>query len=132
VKTLEKAARDAASAPATAGATPNLEVAAQRAKTVLQKQLKKQLVWKGSCRSGSARWAISTLVAEDVYKYCVGLDAGAKVKGLRMEYSKFVATILEGQEIYGSARYDRLSVTSPQVNVSYKDGEMRISGTYGK
>ncbi|TCD70024.1 hypothetical protein EIP91_005276 [Steccherinum ochraceum] len=92
--------------------------------------IKKQMSWKPSCTTGTAKWTYDGVCADPVvFAALMGLDAPPKWKQKKFSVDEF--TNLFG-EVEGSVRYDKLYITSKDVNVRYSDGEFKLSGTYGK
>jgi len=92
--------------------------------------IKKQMSWKPSCKTGSAKWVYDGVCADDyVFGALMGLDGPPTWKQKKLPLEQFENLF---GSVGGSVRYDRLYMTSKFVNVKYPDGEFKLSGTYGK
>uniref|UniRef100_A0A7S0N1F1 Uncharacterized protein n=1 Tax=Pyramimonas obovata TaxID=1411642 RepID=A0A7S0N1F1_9CHLO len=108
--------------------TPNLEVHAEKILSNMRKNIKAQLKWKPSCKTGSARWSYTTIVPEDVLKHILKIPANKPAKGCKLPVSDF--TKLVG-DCSASIRYGCLYITGLHVNLRYSDSELTASGSYG-
>ncbi|KAF8265476.1 hypothetical protein EI94DRAFT_1685455 [Lactarius quietus] len=107
-----------------------LEAAAEKIKKAAVSGIKKQMTWKPSCKTNSAKWLYNGLCADpDVFGTLMGLDGPLtwKIKKLPKEtFEDLLGRIL------ASARYNTLRITGTNVNVQYypDSGKFKFSGTY--
>eukprot|EP01039_Chlorochromonas_danica_P011069 gene11069-12328_t len=100
-------------------------------RAIIQKQIKSQLKWKASYKTGKAQWKYEGLVAsEEVFKALMGCETKFKRKKLSLEdFYEIIGT----WNISASIRYDTLSLCG-DVTASWNADtkEFGFSGKYGK
>ncbi|KAF7312972.1 hypothetical protein MKEN_00981900 [Mycena kentingensis (nom. inval.)] len=92
--------------------------------------IKKQLTWKASCKTGSAKWSYDGACTDPVvFAAVLGLDAPPKWKMHKYTVNEFEDIM---GSIEGSTRYDTLALMG-SVNVRYQaeEGTFKMSGSYG-
>ncbi|KAL0950181.1 hypothetical protein HGRIS_010174 [Hohenbuehelia grisea] len=106
--------------------------AAEKLRNAAASGIKKQMTWKTTCKTGSAKWMYDGVCSDPaVFGAMLGLDGPPKFKTKKM-------TVTEFQDAMGyitaSVRYDDLSISGATVNVHWKpdEGTFKLSGTYGK
>ncbi|KIO28259.1 hypothetical protein M407DRAFT_243065 [Tulasnella calospora MUT 4182] len=110
-----------------------LEAAAAKLAKAALSQIRKQMVWKPSCKGGSAKWMYEGVAPDPaVFQRFMQLPEPAKYKAAKITLEQLY-DILDTGYIETSIRYGSLRITSPNVNVKWnKDsGEFSLSGTYG-
>ncbi|KAJ7581342.1 hypothetical protein C8J56DRAFT_833360 [Mycena floridula] len=106
-----------------------LAAEAQTMRNVCVSGIKKQMVWKTTCKTGGAKFSYEGVCADPNV-----LGAMFKVDGAPKKMQKF--TVEEFEDIMGSidasTRYDSLELVG-NVNVSFKPdvGTFKINGSYG-
>ncbi|KAH9919463.1 uncharacterized protein BXZ73DRAFT_52546 [Epithele typhae] len=126
------AKKKSAAAPAPAAKTKaQLEADAEKLRRAVVSGIKKQMSWKPSCKTGSAKWLYDGICPDpEVFGVLLGLGGPPTFKQKKVPLEDFEKCM---GEITGSVRYDTLFITSGHVNVRWSDtGEFKISGTYGK
>ncbi|CAE6433612.1 unnamed protein product [Rhizoctonia solani] len=104
---------------------------AERIINQINRGISKLMVWKPSCKTGSAKFALDGVCTDPrVFGRVLGLNDSPNFK--TKKYTKEEFENLVG-EITKDVRYDRLYLTSG-VNVRYDSGtgEFKINGSYGK
>jgi len=108
-----------------------LEAAAEKLANAVRSGIRKQLTWKPSAKTGSARWTYDGVCPDpNVFGAMLNLDGPPKFKATKMAPDEF-------QELIGdldvSIRYDVLRLKS-DVNIQWKpdQGTFKFSGSYGK
>ncbi|TFY55978.1 hypothetical protein EVJ58_g7911 [Rhodofomes roseus] len=101
-----------------------LEDAAEKVRKAAQSGIKKQMKWRPSCKSNSAKWTYDGICPDPaVFGVLMGLDGPPKFKQKKFTKDEF-------QDLIG--RYNTLYITGDHVNVRWSDtGEFKFSGTYG-
>ncbi|KAG8923852.1 hypothetical protein FRC03_005934 [Tulasnella sp. 419] len=110
-----------------------IESAAIRLRDTVSKQIKKQMVWKPSCKVGTAKWQYEGICSDPaVFQRLMRLPAPATYKQTKITVDD-LTNILD-DNLVTSVRYDYLYITGGEVNVRWnkETGEFRFSGTYGK
>ncbi|KAG9317786.1 hypothetical protein JVU11DRAFT_2007 [Chiua virens] len=131
---LEEQAQSAPSAgPAPKSMTPEqLQAAVEKLRKAANSGIRKQMGWKPSCKTGSAKWSHDGVCTNPlVFGMLLGLDGPPKFKAHKVTVDEF-NDLLGG--IQASVRYDHLYITGSHVNIrwSQDSGEFKFSGTYGK
>ncbi|KAI0826699.1 hypothetical protein BC628DRAFT_1373770 [Trametes gibbosa] len=108
-----------------------LEAAADKLRRAAQSGIKKQMSWKPSCKTGSAKWSYDGICADpEVFGCLMGLGGPPKFKMKKFSTDEFQRLV---GPIQGSVRYDTLYITSNEVTVRWSEtGEFKFSGSYGK
>ncbi|KAI0674213.1 hypothetical protein C8Q78DRAFT_967517 [Trametes maxima] len=108
-----------------------LEEAADKLRRAAQSGIKKQMSWKPSCKTGSAKWSYDGICPDpEVFGALLGLGGPPKFKMKKFSTDEFQKLV---GPIRGSVRYDTLYITSAEVTVRWSDtGEFKFSGSYGK
>ncbi|KAI0371868.1 hypothetical protein BV20DRAFT_1015858 [Pilatotrama ljubarskyi] len=108
-----------------------LEEAAEKIRRAAQSGIKKQMTWKPSCKTGSAKWSYDGICpVPEVFGALMGLGGPPKFKMKKISTDEFQRLV---GPIQGSVRYDTLYITSNEVTVRWSDtGEFKFSGSYGK
>jgi len=112
--------------------TPDqLAAAVEKLRKAANSGIKKQMAWKPSCKTGTAKWVYDGVCTDPhVFGALLGLEGPPKFKMHKIAVADFDRLL--GQ-IQASVRYDYLSITGSHVNVRWSDsGEFKFSGTYGK
>ncbi|KAN0136684.1 hypothetical protein V8E53_005454 [Lactarius tabidus] len=126
-------AKSSGGAPAAKQKTrADLETAAEKIRRAAVSGITKQMTWKPTCKTNTAKWLYDGLCTDpDVFGILMGLDGPPTWKMKKLPKETF-ENLLGG--ISASARYDDLSITGTDVNVRYKpdSGEFKFSGTYGR
>lgn len=115
----------------TGSAGVNVDGAVQSLQKIIPKQIKAQLTWKPSCKTGKAMWKYEgTCASAEVFKALMKCDIKFKRKKITEQE---LYTVLGCDRIDKSIRYDTLSLTG-DVNVAWDADtcEFKFSGTYGK
>ncbi|KAG8998944.1 hypothetical protein FRB90_012189 [Tulasnella sp. 427] len=102
-----------------------LDEAADKLARAALSQIKKQMVWKPSCKAGNAKW-----MYQAVFQRFMQLPELPKYKAAKITLEQLY-NILDTRYIETSIRYGSLRITSPNINVKWnKDsGEFSLSGT---
>ncbi|KAI0360752.1 hypothetical protein OH77DRAFT_1445873 [Trametes cingulata] len=131
VASSSKAVAPAAPAAKPAKTQAELEEAADKIRRAAQSGIKKQMTWKPSCKTGSAKWSYDGICPDpEVFGVLMGLGGPPKFKMKKFSTEEFEKLI---GPIRGSVRYDTLYITSNEVTVRWSDtGEFKFSGSYGK
>ncbi|KAI0916339.1 hypothetical protein AcV5_003305 [Taiwanofungus camphoratus] len=137
-RALEEDVAAAGAGPNTgSGSIPNpvsiraqLEEAAEKIRRAANSGIKKQMTWKPSCKTGTAKWSYDGICPDpEVFGALMGLGGPPTFKMKKFSKEEFEGRI--GQ-CTASVRYDRLCLTS-EVNVRWSEtGEFKFSGSYGK
>ncbi|KDQ64463.1 hypothetical protein JAAARDRAFT_118704 [Jaapia argillacea MUCL 33604] len=108
-----------------------LEDAAEKIRKAAVSGIKKQMKWRDSCKTGTAKWSYDGICPDpEVFGVMLNLGGPPKFKNKKFPTADFEDLI---GDISVSIRYDTLKITSNDVNVHWKDGgEFKFSGTYGK
>ncbi|GJE92305.1 hypothetical protein PsYK624_084590 [Phanerochaete sordida] len=125
----DKAAAQAPAAPAQK--TPEqLAVAAEKIRKAAVAGIKKQMSWKPSCKTNSAKFVYDGVCADpEVFGYLFKLGGPPKWK--MKKYTREEFEDLFG-EVKGAVRYNALYISSGGVNVRWSEtGEFKLSGSYG-
>ncbi|CAE7145800.1 unnamed protein product [Rhizoctonia solani] len=104
---------------------------AERVINQIDRGISKSMVWKTSCKTGSAKFSFDGVCTDPrVFGKVLGLDGPPTFKAKKYTKEEFEEMI---GEISKDVRYDKLYLTSP-VNVRYNPstGEFKFSGSYGK
>ncbi|EJF63932.1 hypothetical protein DICSQDRAFT_153733 [Dichomitus squalens LYAD-421 SS1] len=109
----------------------DLEVAAEKLRKAAVSGIKKQMSWKPSCKTGSAKWSYDGICNDpEVFGCLMGLGGPPTFKMKKFTVDEFERCL---GSIRGSVRYDTLYITSKEVTVRWSDtGEFKFSGSYGK
>ncbi|KAF8138872.1 hypothetical protein EV363DRAFT_1315023 [Boletus edulis] len=129
VEDLESASQ---AGPAPKTMTPEqLASAVEKLRKAVKSGITKQMGWKPSCKTGSAKWVYDGVCTNPVvFGTLLELGGPPSFKTHKMDVDKF--NNLLGQ-IQASVRYDHLYITGSHVNIRWSDGgEFKFSGTYGK
>ncbi|KAK7696161.1 hypothetical protein QCA50_000812 [Cerrena zonata] len=91
--------------------------------------IKKQMGWKPSCKTGTAKWVYDGVCPDaDVFGRLMGLSGPPTWKTKKLTVDEFEDLL---GSIHGSVRYDTLYLKG-NVNIRWSDsGEFKFSGTYG-
>ncbi|KAI0701681.1 hypothetical protein C8Q76DRAFT_633436 [Earliella scabrosa] len=124
----------AAAAPKPVKSQAELEAAADKLRKAAVSGIKKQMSWKPSCKTGSAKWSYDGICADpEVFGVLMNLGGPPTFKMKKFSVADF-ENCLGG--ISASVRYvpyDTLYITSKEVTVRWSDtGEFKFSGSYGK
>ncbi|KZS96896.1 hypothetical protein SISNIDRAFT_450650 [Sistotremastrum niveocremeum HHB9708] len=106
--------------------------AAEKLTTTVRRGIEKQMNWKPSCKTGSAKFSYDGVCPDpDVFGAMLGLDGKPTWKAKKFEATEF-SDLMGG--IQASVRYDNLYITSKEVNAKWNPdtGEFKFSGSYGK
>ncbi|KAH7931151.1 hypothetical protein BV22DRAFT_814 [Leucogyrophana mollusca] len=108
-----------------------LAAAVEKIRKAANSGIRKQMTWKPSCKTGSAKWVYDGVCSDPaVFGALLNLGGPPKLKMQKMPKDEF-EDALGG--ISASVRYDTLSITGTHVNIRWSDsGEFKFSGTYGK
>ncbi|KAF8076719.1 hypothetical protein FPV67DRAFT_1406546 [Lyophyllum atratum] len=109
-----------------------LNAAAEKLRAAARSGIRKQMTWKPSCKTGSARWTYDGVCADPaVFGAFLGLDGPPTFKTKKMPKDEF-EDLMGDLEV--SIRYDTLKITSTDVNIHWKaaEGTFKCSGSYGK
>ncbi|OJT13470.1 hypothetical protein TRAPUB_10000 [Trametes pubescens] len=108
-----------------------LEAAADKIRRAAQSGIKKQMTWKPSCKTGSAKFSYDGICPDpEVFGALMGLGGPPKFKMKKFSTDEFQRLV---GPVEGSVRYDTLYITSSDVTVRWSDsGEFKFSGSYGK
>ncbi|KAF9070106.1 hypothetical protein BDP27DRAFT_1159413, partial [Rhodocollybia butyracea] len=136
VKQLEAALAEAKSSGGAAAAQPKtqaeLESAAEKVRKAAVSGIRKQMTWKPTCKSNTAKWSYDGLCADpEIFGVMMGLGGPPTWKVKKFSVENFQNAL---GHIEASVRfYDNLSITGTDVNVRYnaESGEFKFSGTYG-
>lgn len=94
-------------------------------------QITKQMKWKDSCKSGTAKWSYDGICADPVvFGAMLGLKGPPNWKMKKIPKQEFEQCV---GPIEASARYSELRITSSEVNVRWNPDtkEFKFSGSYG-
>ncbi|PVG03030.1 hypothetical protein CPB86DRAFT_750104 [Serendipita vermifera] len=94
-------------------------------------QITKQMKWKDSCKSGTAKWSYDGICADPVvFGAMLGLKGPPNWKMKKIPKQGFEQCV---GPIEASARYSELRITSNEVNVRWNPDtkEFKFSGSYG-
>ncbi|KAG8998999.1 hypothetical protein FRB90_012181 [Tulasnella sp. 427] len=108
-----------------------LDEAADKLARAALSQIKKQMVWKPSCKTGGAKWMYEGIAPDSaVFQRFMQLPEPPKYKTAKITLEQLY-NILDSRYIQTSIRYGSLRITSPTINVKWnKDsGEFSLSGT---
>ncbi|RDB19942.1 hypothetical protein Hypma_012854 [Hypsizygus marmoreus] len=108
-----------------------IDAAAEKVRAAARSGIRKQMTWKPSCKTGSARWTYDGVCADAaVFGAFLGLDGPPTFKTKKMPKNEFEDLI---GDLHVSIRYDTLSLSS-DVNIHWKpaEGTFKCSGSYGK
>ncbi|EIW55792.1 uncharacterized protein TRAVEDRAFT_152343 [Trametes versicolor FP-101664 SS1] len=121
----------AAAAAKPAKSPAELEAAADKIRRAAQSGIKKQMTWKPSCKTGSAKFSYDGICPDpEVFGALMGLGGPPKFKMKKFSTDEFQKLV---GPVEGSVRYDTLHITSSEVTVRWSDsGEFKFSGSYGK
>ncbi|RPD65395.1 hypothetical protein L226DRAFT_550726 [Lentinus tigrinus ALCF2SS1-7] len=121
----------AAVAKPAAKSQADLEAAAEKLRKAAVSGIKKQMAWKPSCKTGSAKWSYDGICTDpEVFGALLGLGGPPTFKMKKFTVAEFENAL---GPIRGSVRYDTLYITSKEVTVRWSDtGEFKFSGSYGK
>ncbi|KAG6373778.1 hypothetical protein JVT61DRAFT_5921 [Boletus reticuloceps] len=118
--------------PAPKTMTPEqLASAVEKLRKAAKSGITKQMGWKPSCKTGSAKWVYDGVCTNPVvFGTLLELGGPPSFKMHKMDVDEF--NNLLGQ-IQASVRHDHLYITGSHVNIRWSDsGEFKFSGTYGK
>ncbi|KAI0082538.1 hypothetical protein K474DRAFT_533127 [Panus rudis PR-1116 ss-1] len=107
-----------------------LEEAAEKIRRAAVAGIKKQMSWKPSCKTGSAKWSYDGICPDpNVFGMLMGEDKAPTWKQKKLTADEFQRIM---GDITASVRYDTLYLTGNNVNVRWSNtGEFKFSGTYG-
>ncbi|KAA1477279.1 hypothetical protein DENSPDRAFT_808447 [Dentipellis sp. KUC8613] len=133
---LENALAAALAGGTGSGAAPaktkeELKAAAAKIRHAAMSGIKKQMSWKPSCKTGTAKWTYDGICPDPaVFGVLMRLDGPPTWKMKKFSKDDFEAAI---GEVVASVRYDDLYITSKDVTVRWSEtGEFKFSGSYGK
>ncbi|KAJ3490750.1 hypothetical protein NLI96_g1219 [Meripilus lineatus] len=108
-----------------------IEAEVEKLRRAANAGIRKQMGWKPSCKTGSAKWAYDGICSDPiVFGALMGLDGPPTWKTKKFPRDDFEDLL---GAISASVRYDVLEITSKDVNVRWSDsGEFKFSGSYGK
>ncbi|KAH7912955.1 hypothetical protein BJ138DRAFT_1147143 [Hygrophoropsis aurantiaca] len=117
--------------PSQALSPEQLAVAVEKIRKAANSGIRKQMTWKPSCKTGSAKWVYDGVCNDPaVFGALLKLGGPPKFKMQKMPKDEF-GDALGG--ISASARYATLAITGTHVNIRWSDsGEFKFSGTYGR
>ncbi|KAI0635082.1 hypothetical protein C8Q77DRAFT_1054993 [Trametes polyzona] len=120
-----------AARPKPAKSQAELETAAEKIRRAAQSGIKKQMSWKPSCKTGSAKFSYDGICADpEVFGVLLGLGGPPTFKMKKFSTDEFQRLV---GPIQSSVRYDTLYITGKEVTVRWSEtGEFKFSGTYGK
>ncbi|KLO07904.1 hypothetical protein SCHPADRAFT_1001300 [Schizopora paradoxa] len=125
-------AQSASNGKAAATKTPEQICAeAERLANTVNSGIKKQMSWKPSCKTGSAKFSFDGFCPDpNVFGALFNLEGPPKFKAKKFPKDEIQEYI---GDVVGSVRYDYLYITS-DVNVRWNPdtGEFKFSGSYGK
>jgi len=129
VKDLQEGGTQSGSAPSKS--KEQLDAAAEKIRKAAVSGIEKQMTWKPSCKTGSAKFSYDGVCADpEIFGHMLGLGGPPKFKMKKYPIDEF-DDIMGG--IRGSARYDHLCLRGNNVTVRWSEsGEFKMSGTYGK
>ena len=102
-------------------------------RTLLERQIRKAMVWKPSCKTGSATFSQDFMVQSlQVFQTIFKHVAAKPFKQKKFSADEFQKRVV-GSEIEGQIRYGVLVLTA-DVNCRYDEntGVLKVSGKYGK
>ncbi|PPQ68301.1 hypothetical protein CVT25_001389 [Psilocybe cyanescens] len=108
-----------------------LELAAEKLANAARSGIRKQMTWKASCKTGTAKWMYDGVCNDaEVFAKLLGLDGAPTFKTKKMPKDEFENLI---GDLDVAIRYDTLRLTT-DVNIHWKpsDGTFKFSGSYGK
>ncbi|KAF8322598.1 hypothetical protein DL93DRAFT_2071449 [Clavulina sp. PMI_390] len=121
-----------------AGASGKIKPTADQVSTSVEKMrkaacsgIKKQLTWKPSCKTGSAKWTYDGIAPNpESFAALLGLES---VSWKQKKFSAHEFRSMLNDDLEGHARYATLYLTS-DVNIRWNpdSGEFKFSGSYGK
>ncbi|EKM54452.1 uncharacterized protein PHACADRAFT_210252 [Phanerochaete carnosa HHB-10118-sp] len=126
---LELADKAATQVPAgPAKKTP--EELAEKIRKAAAAGIKKQMSWKPSCKTNSAKWVYDGICPDpEVFGHLFNLGGPPKWKMKKFSKQEFEDIF---GDIEGHARYNELYITNREINVRWSEtGEFKLSGTYG-
>jgi len=136
IEKLEAALAEAKSSGGPPGAKrktrAELEADAEKIRRAAVSGIKKQMTWKPTCKTNTAKWSYDGLCADpEVFGILLGLDGPPTWKMKKIPKDTF-EDLLGG--ISASVRYDTLNLTGTDVSVRYNhdSGEFKFSGMYGR
>ncbi|KAG5639697.1 hypothetical protein H0H81_005880 [Sphagnurus paluster] len=106
--------------------------AADKLRAAARSGIRKQMTWKPTCKTGTAKWVYDGVCADPiVFGAFLGLDGPPGFKTKKMPKDEFEDLV---GDLHVPIRYDTLRITSADVNIrlSEADGTFKCSGTYGK
>ena len=144
LRVLEAAKPPAPAAKAAAAASPE-ETLAHKARFCAQalRQIKAQMKWKPSCKTGGARFSFEGMLPPAVYQALIAAHLKPKERlpgGLKPSSSKrlsldefHTAFGADYSDLRAPIRYGSLGLTGEAVTLRYdaEAGELRITGSYG-
>ncbi|KAK5945365.1 hypothetical protein PMZ80_002570 [Knufia obscura] len=105
---------------------------ARKLRTTIAREIKKQMKWQPSCKTGMTKWSYSSAVAhEDVFYKAFRIEKGGKKwKQKKVPMREFEACF---GIVTASVRYNDLRITGEHVNLHWDRDEntFRLAGTYG-
>ncbi|KAJ8594022.1 hypothetical protein M405DRAFT_930448 [Rhizopogon salebrosus TDB-379] len=108
-----------------------LDAAIEKIRKAAHSGIKKQMTWKPSCKTGTAKWCYDGVCADSVvFGTLLGLGGPPKWKMHKMPIEDFEKRI---GNLNASARYSHLYLKGPHVNIRWNEssGEFKFSGSYG-
>ncbi|KAH9846399.1 hypothetical protein C2E23DRAFT_907826 [Lenzites betulinus] len=107
-----------------------LEAAADKIRHAAQSGIKKQMSWKPSCKTGTAKWSYDGICVDpEVFGCLLGLGGPPTFKMKKFSTNEFERLV---GPIKGSVRYSALYIRSSEVTVRWSEtGEFKFSGSYG-
>ncbi|KII95287.1 hypothetical protein PLICRDRAFT_86682 [Plicaturopsis crispa FD-325 SS-3] len=109
-----------------------IEEAAEKVRKAARSGIRKQMTWKPSCKTGSARWVYDGVCNDaEVFGALLGLGGPPTFKMKKIPKADFEDAI---GDLNVSIRYDTLSISGSEVTVRWQpdEGTFKFSGTYGK
>ncbi|KAG6910150.1 hypothetical protein DXG01_012909 [Tephrocybe rancida] len=108
-----------------------IQAAADKISTAARSGIRKQMTWKPSCKTGSARFVYDGVCADAaVFGAFLGLEGPPTWKTKKIPKDEFEDLL---GDLHVAIRYDTLRITS-DINVSWKaaEGTFKCTGSYGK
>ena len=102
----------------------------ERKQQMIAKAIKKSMIWKPSCKTGSAKWSWEGECDFTELLAIFGFPSNTPFKTKRISLSDFERAV---GPIHASARYSSLEIRGEHVNLHFDadTNTMRLSGSYG-
>lgn len=107
-----------------------VNAAAEKLKSAARSGIKKQMIWKTSCKTGSSKWMCDGVCNDgEIFGAMLDLGGAPTFKMKKMTAEEFQNVV---GDIVGSARYNTLYMRG-NVNIHWKsaEGTFKLSGSYG-